>query len=49
MKIGLKQEEKKEGIVVEALLDSSTMRLIISKEFARKNKFRRTNSSKIVS
>ena len=47
MKIGLKQEEKKEGIVVEALLDSSAM--IISEKFARKNKFRRTNSSKIVS
>ena len=31
VKIGLKQEEKEEGIVTEALLDSSTTGLVMSK------------------
>ena len=42
MKIGLKQEEEEEGIVVNALLDSRAIGLVMSKEFARKHKFRRT-------
>ena len=42
MKIGLKQEEEEEGIVVNALLDSGAIGLVMSKEFARKHKFRRT-------
>ena len=42
MKIGLKQEEEEEGIVVDALLDSGVTRLVISEEFARKHRFRRT-------
>ena len=42
VKIGLKQKEEEEGVVIEALLDSGAMRLVISKEYARRNKFRRT-------
>jgi len=42
VKIGLKQKEEKEGIVVKALLDSRVTGLIMSKEFVRKHKFRRT-------
>jgi len=42
VKIGLKQEEEEEGIVVDALLDSRVTRLVISEEFARKHRFRRT-------
>jgi len=42
MKIGLKQEEEEEGIVVNALLDSGVTGLIMSEEFLRKHKFRRT-------
>ena len=42
VKIGLKQEEEEEGIVTEALLDSGATGLVMSKEFARKHKFRRT-------
>ena len=43
VKIGLKQEEEEEeGVVTEALLDSGATGLVISKEFARKHKFRRT-------
>ena len=42
VKIGLKQEEEEEGIVVDALLDSGATGLVISEEFARKHRFRRT-------
>ena len=42
VKIGLKQEEEEEGIVIEALLDSGTTELVMSEEFARKHRFRRT-------
>ena len=42
MKIGLKQKEEEEGIVVDALLDSRATRLVMSEEFVRKNRFRRT-------
>ena len=45
-KIRLKQEEDKEEIVVEALLDSGATGLIMSKEFARKHKFRRMKLEK---
>ena len=41
VKIRLKQEEKEEGVVTEALLDSGATGLVMSKEFARKHKFRR--------
>ena len=42
VKSGLKQEEEKEGVVTEALLDSGATGLVMSEEFARKHKFRRT-------
>jgi len=42
VKIGLKQEEEEEGIVTEALLDSRATGLVMSEEFARKHKFRKT-------
>ncbi len=42
VKIGLKQEEEEEGVVTEALLDSGVMGLVMSKEFARRHKFKRT-------
>jgi len=47
VKIGLKQEEE-EGVVTKALLDSGAMGLVISEEFARKHKFRRTKLEKLV-
>jgi len=46
VKIGLKQEEKKEGIVTGALLDSGATGLVMSEEFMRKHKFRRTKLEK---
>ena len=42
VKIRLKQEEEEEGIVTEVLLDSRATGLVISEEFARKHKFRKT-------
>ena len=48
VKIGLKQEEKEEGIVTEVLLDSGTTGLVMSEEFARKNKFKRTKLERLV-
>ena len=42
MKIGLKQKEEEEGVVTEALLDSGATGLVMSEEFARKHKFKRT-------
>jgi len=41
VKIGLKQENDKEGIVVKVLLDSGVTGLVISSEFARKNRFKK--------
>ena len=48
VKIGLKQEEEEEGVVTEALLDSGVTELVISKEFARRHKFRRTKLKRSV-
>ena len=48
VKIELKQEEEEEEIVVEALLDSRVTRLVISKEFARKYRFRRTKLERLI-
>ena len=42
VKIGLKQEKDNEGVVTEALLDSGATGLVMSEEFMRKHKFRRT-------
>ena len=48
MKIGLKQEEEEEEMIVEALLDSGAIGLIISEEFARKHRFRKTKLEKLI-
>jgi len=48
VKIGLKQEEEKEGMVTEALLDSGVTELVMSKEFARRHKFRRMKLERLV-
>ena len=40
VKIGLERIDMQEGIMVEALLDSRAMRLVISSEFARKQRFK---------
>jgi len=48
VKIGLKQEEEEEGVVTEALLDSSATGLVISEEFAKRHKFKRTKLEKPV-
>jgi len=42
VKIRLKQEEEEEGVVTEALLDSGATGMVMSEEFARRHKFRRT-------
>ena len=42
VKIGLKQEEDEEGIVTEVLLDSGATGLVMSEEFVKKHKFKRT-------
>ena len=47
VKSGLKQEEEEEEVVTKAL-DSEAMGLVISKEFVRKYKFRRTKLEKLV-
>jgi len=48
VKIGLKQEEEEEGVVTEVLLDSGATGLVISEEFARKYRFKRTKLERLV-
>jgi len=48
VKIGLKQEEEEEGVVTEALLDSGATGLVMSEEFVRRHKFRRTKLERLV-
>ena len=48
VKIGLKQEEEEEGIVVKVLLDSKATRLVMSEEFARKHRFRRIKLERLI-
>ena len=48
MKIGLKREEEEDGVVIEALLDSRATGLVMSEEFARRHKFKRTKLDKPV-
>jgi len=48
VKIGLKQGKKEEGIVIEALLDSGATGLVMSEEFARKHRFRRTKLERLI-
>ena len=42
VKIGLKQEGDEEGVVTEALLDNGATELVMSEEFTRRHKFKRT-------
>jgi len=48
MKIRLKQKEEKEGIVVDTLLDSKVTELVMSKEFTRRHRFRRTKLERLI-
>jgi len=48
VKIGLKQEKEEEGVVTEALLNSGATGLVMSEEFARKHKFKRTKLERLV-
>ena len=48
VKIGLKQKEEEEGIVVDGLLDSRATGLVMSEEFARKYRFRRTKLKRLI-
>ena len=40
VKIGLERIDTQEGVIVEALLDSSAIGLVMSSEFARKQEFK---------
>ena len=48
VKIGLKQKEEEEGVMTEALLDSGATGLVMSEEFARRHKFKRTKLKRLV-
>ena len=48
MKIGLKQKEEKEEIVVEALLDNGATELVMSEKFSKKYRFRRTKLERLI-
>ena len=42
VKIRLKQEDEEERVVTEVLLDSGATGLVMSEEFVRKHRFKRT-------
>ena len=48
MKIRLKQKKEEEGVVTEVLLDSRVTGLVMSEEFARKHRFKRTKLERLV-
>jgi len=48
VKIGLKQEEEEEGVVIEVLLDSRAIELVMSEEFVKRHKFKRMKLKKPV-
>ena len=48
VKIGLKQEDNKDRITLEVSLDSRAISLIISLEFAKKNKFKKKKLDKLI-
>jgi len=48
VKIGLKQKEDKEGIIVEALLNSEAIGIMMSLEFVRKSKFRKKKLDRLI-
>jgi len=48
VKIGLKQEEEEEGIVIEALLDSRATGLVMSEKFTKKHRFKRMKLERLI-
>ena len=48
VKIRLKQKEEEKEIVIDMLLDSGATELVMSEEFARKHRFRRTKLEKLI-
>ena len=48
VKIGLKQEEEEEEVVMEVLLDSRAIELVMSEKFTKRHKFKRTKLEKLV-
>ena len=44
----MKQEDKKDGITVEVLLDSSTIDLVMSSKFTKKNKFKKKELKRLI-
>ena len=48
VKIGLKQKEEEEEIVVEALLDNGATELVMSEKFSKKYRFRRTKLERLI-
>jgi len=48
VKIGLKQEDDEDGITVEVLLNSGVTGLVMSLEFARKNKFKKKKLERLI-
>ena len=48
VKVELKQEDDEKVIIVKALLDSRVTGLVISLEFARKNKFRKKKLDRLI-
>jgi len=48
VKIGLKQKDNGEGIIVETLLDSEATELVMSLEFARENNFKKKKLDRLI-
>ena len=48
VKIGLKQEDNKKGIVIDVLLDSRAIKLVMSLEFIRNNKLRKKKLESLI-
>jgi len=48
VKIGLKQEDNKKGIVIDVLLDSRVIKLVMSLEFVRNNKLRKKKLESLI-
>ena len=48
VKIGLKQKDNGEGIIVETLLDSEATELVMGLEFARENNFKKKKLDRLI-
>ena len=48
VKIGLKQKDNREGIIVETLLDSEATELVMGLEFARENNFKKKKLDRLI-